>query len=168
MQTARTTILQSVTREAQSLIGLGLLLGMMTGCASSGSKTTGSHAGVTIKGHDVTDVVLTTRDVFVEHGYTLSKAEPDRMIFERPGTKGDQLKYGSFGSPGVVIRVKVDIEEVGTEMFFLRCNVYAVRDAGDSVLEDESKIMMLSTKKYREIMDEIAAKLNDGGAGGTP
>ena len=85
------------------------------------------------------------------------------MIFERSGTRGDQFLYGSMASPGVLIRVKVDLEEVGPEMFFLRCNVYSVRDAGDSVLEDETKIMMIRAKHYQEMMDEIAARLNAQG-----
>lgn len=139
-------------------------LALSVGCASLQSPTSGSHAAVTITGHGVTDVVLTTREVFTEHGFTLARAEPDRMIFERPGTKGEQVKYGSFGSPAVTVRAKVDLQEMGSKSFFLRCDVFAVRDAGQSVLEDETRMMLISAKSYQAILDEVKARL-DGQAG---
>lgn len=138
-----------------------LFAGLLAGCSSKGSKdTTGSHAGITIKGHDVTDVVLTTRDVFADHDFVLAKAEPDRMVFERPGTRGEQIKYGSFSSPDVTIRAKVDLQELGPKMFFLRCDFFAVRDAGDSVIEDETKLILFSNKHFQEIMDEVKTRLD--------
>jgi len=121
----------------------------------------GSHGGVTIKGHSVTDVVLTTRDVFADNGFALAKAEPDRMIFERPGTRSDQIKYGSFGSPDVIIRAKVDLQEMGRETYFLRCDVFAVRDAGDTVLEDETRLILFSNKHYQKILDEVKQRVDN-------
>jgi len=135
-------------------------LALSVGCASLQSPTSGSHAAVTITGHGVTEVVLTTREVFAAHGFTLARAEPDRMIFERPGTKGEQVKYGSFGSSAVVVRAKVDLQEMGPESFFLRCNVFTVRDAGQSVLEDETRMMLMSAKSYQAMLDEVKAQLD--------
>jgi len=140
---------------------LGLLGALVVGpgCSSAGASMSGRHAGVTIKGHGVTDVVLTTREVFNKHGYTLAGAERDRMIFERPGTTGEQVKYGSFGSSAVVIRAKVDIQDMGLDTFFLRCDIFSVRDAGQSVLEDETRMIMVSSKSYQAIMDEVKVRL---------
>jgi len=152
-------VAQTAFRRMYLLMGVCAILTTLLGCSSTNPKGLGSHAAVTINGYSVTDVVLTTRGVFTDHGFTLSKAEQDRMIFERPGSRSEQLKYGSFGSPDVVIRVKVDLQEVGPENFFLRCDVFSVRDAGDSVLEDETKLLMLSAKHYQEIMDEIPKRL---------
>lgn len=137
---------------------LGALM-LLAGCSSMGSSVSGSHAGVTITGHDVTEVVLTTREVFIAHGYLLARAEIDRMIFERPGTKGEQVKYGSFGSSAVVIRAKVDVQQMGPETFYLRCDLFSVRDAGQSVLEDETRLILVSSKPYQAIMDEVKTRL---------
>jgi hypothetical protein len=119
---------------------------------------------VTIKGHGVADVAPTVRDAFNDNGFVLARSETDRMIFERPATKGEQIKYGSFGSSGVVIRAKVDLQELSPETFFLRCDVFSVRDAGQSVLEDETRIMMVSAKSYQRILDEVKARLDAKGA----
>lgn len=154
------------------IVWLGSLtaLTVLMGCETAGSSVSGSHAGVTIKGHGVTDVVLTTREVFADHGFTLARAETDRMIFERPGTKGEQVKYGSFGSTSVVIRAKVDVQEMGPETFYLRCDMFTVRDAGQSVLEDETRMILMRAKPYQSIMDEVATRLNppevEGGSEG--
>jgi len=139
----------------------GLLVGalLLAGCSSFTSPVSGSHAGVTIKGHDVTEVVLMTREVFADHGYALAGAETDRMIFERPGTKGEQVKYGSFGSTSVVMRAKVDIQEMGPDTFYLRCDLFSVRDAGQSMLEDETRMVLVNSKSYQSIMDEVSARL---------
>jgi hypothetical protein len=136
------------------------LAAMLAGCASGGSKSIASHGGITIKGRAVTDVILTTRDVFTKNGYVLAKAEPNRMVFERPGTRAEQVKYGSFGSPHVTIRAKVDLQDMGAETFFLRCDAFAVRDAGESMLEDESRLILFSNKAYQKIMDEIQTQLD--------
>jgi len=148
-------------------VGLGLvwlcvlgLLSFAAGCSSTGSSRSGSHAGVTIHDRSVTDVVLTTREVFGAHDFRLARAETDRMILERPGTRGDQVKYGTFGSSSVIIRAKVDIQELGAGTFFLRCDVFAVRDAGQSVLEDESRLVLFSAKPYQAILDEVGVRLN--------
>jgi hypothetical protein len=132
---------------------------ILSGCASGGSKNMASHGGITVKGRSVTDVILTTRDVFMKNGYVLAKVEPDRMIFERPGTRSEQVKYGSFGSPHVTIRAKVDLQDMGPETFYLRCDAFAVRDAGDSMMEDESRLILFSNKPYQKIMDEIKQQL---------
>lgn len=141
--------------------GLAVLaLAVCTGCSSTGDKTVGSHAGVTLRGHNVTDVVLTTRDVFEANGFALKHAETDRMVFERPGTKSDRFKYGSFGSPDVIIRAKVDLEQLGPDTFFLRCDAFSVRDAGDSVLEDETRLILGGGRQYQKILDEVKSRLD--------
>jgi hypothetical protein len=145
-------------RAAKLLLLAGLSF-VLAGCASTSSPGINSHAAVTIRGHAVTDVVLTTRAVFEEHDFVLARAEPDRMIFERPGTKAEQVKYGSFASSRVTIRAKVDLQEMGPDTFFLRCDVFSVRDAGESVLEDETRLILVSSKPYRRILNEVRDRL---------
>jgi hypothetical protein len=142
------------------VLGLLSLLVWLVGCESTGSSTNNSHAALTIEGHSLTDVVVTTREVFQDRDYRLVGAETDRMIFERQGTRGEQVKYGSFGSSAVVMRVKVDLQEMGPESIFLRCNVYSVRDAGESVLEDETRILLARGKTFQDILEEIQTRLD--------
>ncbi len=160
--------------DRQLMAGLHLVvlctLGLLTGCSSTSSSGGASHAAVTIKGRGVTDVVLTTRSVFNDNGFVLARAETDRMIFERPATQSEQIKYGSFGSSGVVIRAKVDVQEMGPETFFLRCDVFSVRDAGQSVLEDETRLMLISAKKYQGLLNMVKSRLegSDSKSGPAP
>ena len=144
-------------------VGAAYLIALLAGCSSTRSSGISSHAAVTLTGHGVSEVVVTTREVFGDHGFTLARAEPDRMIFERPGTKGEQVKYGSFGSSAVVIRAKVDLQEMGPETYFLRCDVFSVRDAGQSVLEDETRLMLMSAKSYQAILDDVKTRLDRSG-----
>jgi hypothetical protein len=60
----------------------------------------------------------------------------------------------------VIIRAKVDVQEMGPETFYLRCDIFSVRDAGQSVLEDETRMILLSAKPYQAIMDDVGMRLN--------
>jgi hypothetical protein len=152
-----------VLRLTTGLTAVATLM-IVVGCSSARSSGSASHGGVTIRGHDIAEVVVTTREVFQEHDFRLARAETDRMIFERPGSKAEQVKYGSFGSTTVTIRAKVDVQDMGADTFFLRCDVFSVRDAGQSVLEDETRLILISAKSYQAIMDEIAARLPPPGS----
>lgn len=160
----------NVEREGRLLRRRLLLLGASTvclllmlgssGCSSTKSSGSGSHAGVTITNHPEADVILMSRDVFVDKGFAMARTEADRMIFERPATTKEIVKYGGWSSAGVIIRAKLDIQQMGPDTYYLRCDVFAIRDAGDSVLEDETRLVMFSSRPYKDMLAEIKAKLD--------
>ena len=133
---------------------------MLSGCSTVRSPGSSGHASLTITGHGVSDVVLMARTVFEEQGYTLARAETDRMIFERPGTKGEALKYGGWDGEGVVMRVKLDLQEMGETKHLLRCDVFSVREAGKAAFEYETKLFLLSARFYRKLLEEIQTRLD--------
>jgi len=42
----------------------------------------------------------------------------------------------------------------------LQLDMYSVRDAGDSVFESESRMIMANKRPYRQLMEEIGKRLN--------
>jgi hypothetical protein len=139
-------------------LGWALFVWFLAGCSTTDTGTA-SHASVSIAGHPEGEIALTTRNVFEEQGWKLAKVQPNLLIFERPGTKGDALKYGGWDGAGVVVRAKVTLETVGPGTCLVRCDVFAVRDAGQSIMEDENRMMMLSRKEYRKLLDEVKVRM---------
>lgn len=145
------------------LLGWVGLLVVGGGCASSHSTGAKSRAALTIKGHPIADIILTTRQVFEDHDFQFMSAANDQMVFDRPGTRMEQVSYGSFGSEGLVIRVKVDLQELAEDQMYLRCDVFSVRDPGAAVLEDETRLVLARVKPYQELLEEVQARLDSAG-----
>ena len=142
--------------------GLGVLLAsalFTAGCSGIKSPGSASHAGLTIKGHSYADTVLMAREVMAERGFKVAKVEQNHLEFERDGSKADQAKFGGWDGSRVSMRIKLDVEELGSEMQYLRMDVFSVRDAGN-LLEEETRVVMLRSKKYREMLEEVQARLD--------
>jgi len=155
----RTFICRNWRFPLQGLAGTIALVLFTVGCSSIKSPGSASHAGLTIKGHSYADTVLMARQVLAEHGFRVAKVEENRIQFERDGSKADQAKFGGWDGSRVSIRIKLDVEELGSDMQYLRMDVYSVRDAGN-LLEEETRMVMLSSKKYREMLEEVQARLD--------
>jgi FtsZ-binding cell division protein ZapB len=155
------TITQGM-RWAGRFLGLATVLSsalLATGCSSIKSPGSASHAGLTIRGHSYADTVLMTRRVFAERGFKIAEAKENRMVLERDGSKVDQAKFGGWDGSHVSTRIKLDIEELGADIQYLRLDVYSVSDAGN-MLEDENRVMMFSSRKWQEMLEEIQARLD--------
>jgi hypothetical protein len=68
-----------------------------------------SHAVVQISGRTVADIQQTATAVFREEGYALSLNTAEMMVFERPGSRRDAIKWGDIGGRGVTMRVMVKL-----------------------------------------------------------
>jgi hypothetical protein len=156
--------MQTLARQASHPVVRGLAVLIVAalfaaGCSSIKSPGSASHAGLTIKGHSYADTVLMARQVMAERGFKVAKVEQNHMEFEREGSKADQAKFGGWDGSRVSIRIKLDVEELGSEMQYLRMDVFSVRDAGN-LLEEETRVVMLSAKKYQEMLEEVQARLD--------
>ena len=137
---------------------LGFLL-LATGCQSSKKPGSSSHASVEIKGHSLDEIRDTTVVVFAEQGYTLRTNLPGRMTFERPASNGEKFKYGDWMNEGMVMRIKVRIEEMAENDCLLRADVYAVQDPMDIYFGEEKRITLMSAKSYQKMLDDVLRQL---------
>jgi hypothetical protein len=130
----------------------GLLF--LTGCQSS--KPGGSsHASVEIKGHSIENIRSTAVVVFAEEGYALRTNLPAMMIFSRPATSAQKFKYGDWMNDGMVMEIKLRVQEMAERDVLLRADVYAVQDASDPYFRNEQRVMTVSRRSYQKMLDEV-------------
>ena len=77
------------------------------------------------------------------------------MVFDRPGSAMDKLKYGGWFGEGVDERIKISFRDMGPSGFMLQADVYAVRNAGDTFFEDENHNVILNNHPYQKMLDEV-------------
>ena len=144
------------------LLSLGLLTLSLTGlvgCKSAKEPGSGSQAAVEIPGHSTAEVRQTLTAVFNEAGYTLTQPGPPEMVFERPGSRSDALKWGGWWGEGVTMRVKVRVTEMPNGGHLLEADAYAVQNSDDPFFRTESRTILSSRRPYRELLDETARRL---------
>jgi predicted component of type VI protein secretion system len=140
-----------------SLLGLVALM-LVTGCQSS-KPGSASHAALEIKGYPHDDIWTTTIIVFAEQGYELRTNSPTKLVFDRPATTGEKLKYGDWMNDGMVMQIKVRLQELEANTTLLRADAYAVQDPVNPVFRSERRIMSLSGKPYRLLLEEVLHRL---------
>jgi hypothetical protein len=140
---------------------LTLSLTALVGCQSAKEPGSLSHASVQIQGHSLPDIRMTTAAVFREAGYALTLAQPEAMVFDRPGSRRDAVKWGGWATgEGVTMRVKVRFREMPDGGHLLQADAYAVQDANDPFFESESRNVLLNRRPYQKLLDEVARRLN--------
>lgn len=130
----------------------------VAGCQSSGGS--GGHASVRITGHELDGIRQAVKDVFTQAGYGLTSSQPESMTFQRLGTLGDAVLYGGWGDDNVATRVRVRFESLDTKDWNLAATVYSVRDAGDRVMEEESRKLVVNRGPYKKMLKDVKARLD--------
>jgi hypothetical protein len=138
---------------------LALSLAGLVGCQSAKQPGSGSHASVQIPGRSLAEVQKTLTAVFGENGYALAQPGPPEMVFERPGSRSDALKWGGWWGEGVIMRVKVLVSELANGGYLLQANAYAVQNSDDAFFRTESRTMLLNREPYQKLLDETARRL---------
>ena len=103
-----------------AVAGIGLL-----GCKSLNQPASASFASVRITGHTAQQICAASVVVFQQGGYTVADGLRSEMVFEREGSRWDQIAYGSWVDPAPVwIRVKVSMVPLSDDAFRLQCQAY--------------------------------------------
>ena len=118
-------------------------------------------------GEDLEPVCAQIRDatvqVFREGGYAAFDAGPGQMVFQKEGTKmnniGQNGVVGSYYGAQTIIRVRAQIVDLGTGTFRLQCQAYMVRNAGDSFFEDEHPLVNARRGPYQRLLNKVAKRL---------
>jgi hypothetical protein len=138
-------------------LGLGLLLA--TGCTSTSPSGAEVTTSLTVKGKPLGEIRVAAIEVFQKAGYEVKSAFGRNLVFEQYGGKMNSMLYGGWMDPSVWIRVKLHIEELQTETNILECNVFRVKNRGDSILEEETRARGKSSKPFKKMLRDIQARL---------
>jgi hypothetical protein len=136
---------------------------LATGCASMKEGLGATSETVTASmGMDVETAVGA---VFEGHGYSQMSSDKGTLIFERPGSKTDEMLYGDFSDSKTIDRARVVIDPIDETHFRITCVGYAVRQPtghfeGDTSLEDPVRRFQLFSTQFSQMLREVKARLH--------
>jgi hypothetical protein len=141
-------------------IALVALLG--AGCRT-GEATSASFANVVIPGRTPEEICKTTAAVFQEDGYQAMIVTPQKMVFQKEGSRGQSLAYGGvvdthYGAT-TLVRVRAALVDLGAKGYRLQAQAFMVRNANDSFMEDESALLNIRSRPYQNLLDQVAKRL---------
>jgi hypothetical protein len=101
--------------------------------------------------------------VFRENGYMGGPNGPTTMLFQREGSRANDLAYNGvvnthYGAK-TVVRVKSEMVDLGGGSIRLQCQAYMVRNAGDSFFEEETRLANMRGGPYQKLLNETAKRL---------
>jgi hypothetical protein len=138
---------------------LTLSLPGLVGCQSANQPGSASHASVQIKGHSLAEIQQAATAVFGEAGYARTLGgEANEMVFERPGSRRDALKWGGWEGKGVTMRVKVWFTQSVPGTYLLQADAYAI-DNADTSFPTERRNLLLNRRPYQKLLDDVAKRL---------
>jgi hypothetical protein len=138
---------------------LALGLGCLAGCRSAGEPGSQSHASVQVKGKSVAEIQQAATAVFGEEGYAPVQIVPNEMVFERPGSRRDALKWGGWEGSGVTMHVKVKLSEPARGLHLLEADAYAIQNSDDPFFRTERRNILLNRRPYQKLLDKVAKRL---------
>jgi hypothetical protein len=144
------------------LAPLILTAALVVGCRT-GDPSSSSFASVKISGKSSQEICQTTAAVFQEDGYQVGPLTPSSMVFQKEASRGQSLAYGGvvdthYGSQ-TAVRVKASVVDLGAGTYRLQCKAYMVRNANESIFEDESPLMNFRSGPYQALLDKVAQRL---------
>lgn len=146
-----------------AMISLGLLLAGV-GCGSLGGPASASFASVTIQNRSLEEVVGATSKVFSADGYTGGMSGPGKMVFQKEASRATTMSreglVATHYGARTLDRVRVEIDSLGGGTSYrLQCQAYVVRNAGDSMLEDEVRLTNLRGAPYQSLLNKVKKQL---------
>ena len=140
---------------------LGIISTVLVGCSSMDKPASASFASVRIQGHTAEQIRGATVVVFQQDGYVAANVSGAEMVFEKEGSRWDQIAYGSWVNEAPVwIRVRVSMVSLSADLFRLQCQAYKVRNKGDPLAEDQIVIRNRNSKPYQTLLDKVLGQLN--------
>jgi hypothetical protein len=130
-----------------------------SGCHSTDRPASASFASTTISGNTPGQIRDAAIVVFQQDGYKATRIDPNSLLFEKEGTKMNEIAYGSWlGDVPVWVRVKASVVPLGEMTFRLQCRAFMVRDRGTAT-EEEVTLSNLHKGSYQKLMDQVAQQL---------
>lgn len=143
------------------ILVLTLVFGLfVSGCSSLDKPASASFASVLISGKTNDEIQAATAAVFIADGYKAYTTTGLNMVFEKEGTREEQIAYAGLASgDSVEVRVRTEIVDVGNGILRLQCKAFIVTNPGDSVLEEEKALWNIQSKPYQKLLNAVALRL---------
>lgn len=132
---------------------------LIAGCAGlSGSSKDRPLASRTVPSPSESRVRLHLIEVFEGAGFTGRSLYGTEIVFEREGSLGSTILYGSWLSGKTVERVRLRIraDRPGTS-WRIDCRAFSVVSPGDTVMEEEHRIHRRGS--YVKLLEEVGKRL---------
>ena len=152
--------------EVQGLLcpAAGLLALALTSCRL-GQPSGASFASVRIENRSPAQIRQATAQVFQEDGYVGYDAGGDEMLFQKEGTRANDIGQNgfvdSYYGAKTIIRVRAQIVDLGAGAYRLQCQAYMVRNAGDSFFQDQHALTNARRMPYQRLLDKVAQRLKE-------
>jgi hypothetical protein len=148
-----------MTIPRKLLLLAGLAAFVLCGCSSAHKPASASFASVVIPNRSPEQVRTAATAVFSEAEYHLAITDGANLVFEREGSRKQQLSYGGLvGDAPVVERVRAQIVPLAGGSQRLQCKAYIVRNPHD-LIEDEVRLADWRSGPYQKLLDEVAKRL---------
>ena len=147
-----------------SLPLLALVIAFGTACQSTTKPPSpSSFASVTITNRLPEEIRRAAEQIFQADGFQIFTSSVGEMVFEKEGSRMNQLAYGGLiatqENDRTWIRVKANISDLGAGAHRLQCQAYLVPHRGDSFFEEEHRVSNLSRRPYQTLLDQVAKRL---------
>ena len=135
-----------------------------TGCQSPHGQNAGSSslASVIIKNKSAGEIQKATTDVFLEDSYRLAGVSGNMMVFEKPGSRANDLAYGGLlAQQPVTIRINIVMEVLSPTADILKLDAFMVTNAGDSFFAEEIPVHKPRKGPYQAYLNKIKRRLGE-------
>jgi hypothetical protein len=141
------------------LLAVFILLGAGCGATKPGSA---SFASVTIRGAEPNDIQKATIEVFQADGYAAGTME-GQLVFQKEGSRMTTVAYeglvGAHEGAQTMVRVKVQLVNLGAGTYRLQGQAYVVKGAGgDPFFQDEQRLANIRSGPYQNLLDKVAER----------
>ena len=131
-----------------------MLLSVGQAFSQSAGNTRGI-ASVDIKYSSLERITQALKDVFTAEGFEAVDQKSNSIVFERPGTRKQDLAYGGLEG-GVIEQVVIAFQEKSPTLIWVNGDAYMVKGRGsDSSLEDKAKVLRAFGGKYRKLLSKV-------------
>jgi hypothetical protein len=148
--------LPAIAAVLSVLLALG---GAGCGATKPGSA---SFASVVIRGSAPGDIQKATIEVFQEDGYATGSMG-NQLVFQKEASRMTSMAYegliATHEGTLTLVRVKVDLVNLGSGAYRLQCQAYVVKGAGDSFFEEEQRLANVRSGPYQSLLDKVAKRL---------
>jgi len=97
--------------------------------------------------------------VMRENGFIYKTSAEGSMVYEREGSKWDQVAYGGwFEKIWTRVRIAVDAYQIG--VFRVSCKVFRVDGRGDLSMGEERLISPKNAEYYQGLLNQVQARIN--------
>jgi hypothetical protein len=132
------------------------------GCRTSADLADADHmASLTISGHSEVDILRAMEAVFVADGYQ----HMGDLTFDKKGSAWETALYGGWNEGGVWIRLKGSVDPGPSGTYVIGCDAFRVTGHNQGVMEEEKKTTHAYRDECKKILNEVQARLAQGGAG---